>query len=711
MAEVKGEVEKKSNTNKEMVNVPGTFGNTLTASQTQELSDKGFLDILYEKIADVLGGDNPNQYLCLTLPGTIINPEKYKYDLSGVKPAHVKANESRLVNKLFDACFITGADNGKMLPNQYKTALSMLSPKLNKDLFELKNQLRKVLMTPYPYDFGEGVVYDLNVEQVFYRLYNDYVEEKAKWSKAQLAKKAELEDLIIDPVAREDKYLEWYGAVAESERVHLEEKRGRVLSVFSPDDMNIINAILNCGVGGEIEQARSTLDMVEELSPDGGYIYPVSLYPDNWFELLESSFTGMDLLESPAALSQKLRTLQLQRKNVLSQIGRLASTIPSDEKMKSTKEKFEKANQEYRKGVQNCTDTNLNVTKEVASAIVDLCMMDGEGNAMVPDQDTIERVTNKETKDGQKIKKSDIQAIIEKIGKNAIACSRAQTDAVAAGEECAKAAIEWCGTKNQMQMKKLLLPLQSNLGSLNDEIEELKSQIQISRAANKPEEGGSSEEAIAADVMPNKSDDYFTQVIIDTTMSDWLLDYIEVEEPTSSKKSKFKISEWIEDTNKHDYYDRSLIKVEDAEVKERNIKSEARYSVPANAKVSITDSTTVEIGYQMFKIKISEIDTKTSVSTELKLSKEGGKTFNLSQLVSTISFALETTNRTEEKADISHTIEKKVEQSITFPVIDKNQEYRPIYIENYEDCKIQVGNFVLEVPRILSRRGAGYEAI
>ena len=46
MAEVKGEVEKKSNTNKEMVNVPETLGNTLTASQTQELSDKGFLDIL-----------------------------------------------------------------------------------------------------------------------------------------------------------------------------------------------------------------------------------------------------------------------------------------------------------------------------------------------------------------------------------------------------------------------------------------------------------------------------------------------------------------------------------------------------------------------------------------------------------------------------------------------------------------------------------------
>ena len=91
--------------------------------------------------------------------------------------------------------------------------------------------------------------------------------------------------------------------------------------------MNVINAILNCGVGGEIEQARSTLSMVEELSPDGGYVYPVSLTPHNWFELLESSFTGMDLLESPAALSQRLRTLQMQRKNVLGQIGRLVDSF------------------------------------------------------------------------------------------------------------------------------------------------------------------------------------------------------------------------------------------------------------------------------------------------------------------------------------------------------------------------------------------------
>lgn len=152
----------------------------------KEVANKDFISLLYESISSVLGGDNPNQYLCLALPGTIIDSEKYKYDTSETKPAHAWANESRLENKLFDACFVTGADNGKMLPNQYKTALSMLSPKVNSKLFELKNQLRKVLMTPYPYDFGEGIVDNMTVEQVFYRLYNDYVEEKSKWSRMQV---------------------------------------------------------------------------------------------------------------------------------------------------------------------------------------------------------------------------------------------------------------------------------------------------------------------------------------------------------------------------------------------------------------------------------------------------------------------------------------------------------------------------------------------
>ena len=266
-------------------------------------------------------------------------------------------------------------------------------------------------------------------------------------------KKEQLVNQIIDPVVREDKYLEWYGTVAEAERVHLEEKLGRVLNVFSPQDMNVINAILNCGVGGEIEQARSTLSMVEELSPDGGYVYPVSLYPDNWFDLLESSFTGMDLLESPAALSQRLRTLQMQRKNVLGQIRRLVSTIPFDETMGAVKTAYEEADQKYQKNVQNCVNANAGATSELVTIVVDMCISDDDKKVDTPDEDSVERVINKESKGGSKPNKDDIKKLINTIGTKAKECSEAQADAVNAGTKCAAAAIEWCEAKNKSQLK------------------------------------------------------------------------------------------------------------------------------------------------------------------------------------------------------------------------------------------------------------------
>ena len=85
-------------------------------------------------------------------------------------------------------------------------------------------------------------------------------------------------------------------------------------------------------------------------------------------------------------------------------------------------------------------------------------------------------------------------------------------------EKCVAAAIEWCEAKNRNQLKSLLIPLRDNLERLNQDIEEVKSQIQISKAANGVNGTGNTE-ADVADVMPNKSDDLFTQIIINTSMS------------------------------------------------------------------------------------------------------------------------------------------------------------------------------------------------
>lgn len=502
--------------------------------KTKEIASNGFIDTLHKEISGVLGGTNPNQYLCLTMPGTIINPEKFKYDTSGIKPAHVKANESKLANKLFDACFVSAGDNGKKLSNQYKTALSMLSPKMNRELFALKNRLRTVLRSPYPYDFGDGLVENMTVEQVFYRLYNDYVEEKSNWNRMQLDKKKELEMSIIDPVVRNDKYLEWYGTVAEAARVNLEEKHGRVLSVFSPNDMDIINAILNCGVGGEIEQARSTISMVEELDPDGGYIYPVNFTPDNWFDFLESSFSEVDLLESPAALSQKLLVLKKQRRGIMGQINNLLTVVPTDDEYKKLKDNYENANKNYTETLKKCVDTELGATVNIATAVVDMCMQDEKGEEKLPDEQSVARAVNHDEKADSKTKKIDVKALISKIGKNALACSTAQSNAVEAGAACTAKAIELCEANNRKQLKSLLVQLQSNQKELEEEIEEVQAKLQISRAVENKNAAKEDGETV---VMPNKSDVHFTQLFIRTKMSALSTSSSKETEATSSRTS------------------------------------------------------------------------------------------------------------------------------------------------------------------------------
>ena len=71
-------------------------------------------------------------------------------------------------------------------------------PKLNGKLFDAKSKLREVLMTPYPYNFENGSSDVLTLEQVFYKLYSDYVAAKEAWAQKQLDKRNELEQKYPD---------------------------------------------------------------------------------------------------------------------------------------------------------------------------------------------------------------------------------------------------------------------------------------------------------------------------------------------------------------------------------------------------------------------------------------------------------------------------------------------------------------------------------
>lgn len=44
------------------------------------MRQKPFFDQIYDEIENVLGGDNPNQFLCLTVPGQALTAEDFAYD-------------------------------------------------------------------------------------------------------------------------------------------------------------------------------------------------------------------------------------------------------------------------------------------------------------------------------------------------------------------------------------------------------------------------------------------------------------------------------------------------------------------------------------------------------------------------------------------------------------------------------------------------------
>jgi hypothetical protein len=505
---------------------------------------KSFADILYDKITSVIGGNNPNQFFCMGLPGTLIDRTQYSYDVdkNEMKPSLVEANESKLVNKLFDACTLSASDNGRHLQTQYKTALDMLTPRLNGKLFDAKTKLRKVLMTPYTYDFGDGSPSTgLTLQQVFYKLYEEYVAVKQEWAQKQVDKKTELEkkypgNTVEENRKKQNEYLDWYETTAEPQELRVEEKLGKVLCVFSPGDMEIITGILNSGTGREIAEARQTLDNVEKLNPDGGYVYPVTLYPEDWFTLLDTSFTPIDLLESPAALSQKLSTLVAQRTSLTTRLNMVLSVIPNEAEVKSLKDAYDKANGLYKTAFDGLVTTYTKVTVDMIKTFINVVAASPTKN--------VKDIPNTVTKRIFGVDADAAGKIADKLGESAAACIQAQSTLIDAAEKATTASMEYFQKNNLLQYKTMLIPLKSQLQSINDEITLLQDkinassaiQLQVEKQQAEKQQTQKNNESDTSDVVPNIVPDRYMSVIITSKMSEALQ---QSKSSASASKSSF----------------------------------------------------------------------------------------------------------------------------------------------------------------------------
>lgn len=291
---------------------------------------------IYKEINDVIGGTNPNELFCMSMPGMVINPDDYTYDTRFTKPFKVAANESRLVNKLYDPAKVVGSDNGRLLATQFKTALDSLTPKINRILIQAKNELRKMLTMQTSYTLDDGTNITMPFQQLFYKLYEEYVDEKKRWSELQNAKREELLEQYPgdDDEAkfkRQEEYLVWYQVVAESNLLKVNMKHGKVLALFSDNDMKIIEGVLDSGVGAELQEAREQVVNSRKFDPDGGYVYPVELEPSDWFKALTSDFSFIDLLQTSEHYAQKYEEARRKRNTIADQIQLLEGSDKSSE--------------------------------------------------------------------------------------------------------------------------------------------------------------------------------------------------------------------------------------------------------------------------------------------------------------------------------------------------------------------------------------------
>lgn len=314
------------------------------------------MEQIYDRLAEVFGGSNPNQFFTMMMPGTVLNLDDFTYDLSSFKPETVREAEARLVDQMFDLAKISASSNGRRVSSQFVESLRILVPNGNPVMPEVKNTLRRFLNQPIPKDsYVDGKPFSGTLISYYSELFQRYIELRMKWEQEVFDKKSEL--AAQNDNAREA-FLEWYESVAEGRLAMIEAARARVTAVCSPADMDAILAALESGPSGgtEIEEAMATVRNARIADANGGYFYPVELTPSDWFLYIHSDADPDAMLPDPHFLAAALKTKREALQATLSQLQGMLASMPSDDAVAAASRRFneaQSAHDEAQQGVMN----------------------------------------------------------------------------------------------------------------------------------------------------------------------------------------------------------------------------------------------------------------------------------------------------------------------------------------------------------------------
>lgn len=229
---------------------------------------------------------------------------------------------------------------------------------------------------------------------------------------------------------------------------------------------------LDSGSGRELSEFCETFANVQRMNPDGAYTCPVSLYPENWFVLRDTSSKPVEQLENPADLAQKMSALITRQNNIINTINTLLAVILANEAVSALKDACEAADSAFNLALDSLTKGQISASTDMIKTFIDIVSAASPENK--PD-DVPEATTARIFK----INVSDVKKAVALLTDSVPKCIDVQSKLTSAAQKATSAAITYFEQKNLLQFKTMLIPLQSELQSTNDAIAELRQNIKL----------------------------------------------------------------------------------------------------------------------------------------------------------------------------------------------------------------------------------------
>ena len=447
-------------------------------------ANKSPMELIYKKVIEVIGGNNPNQIFCMTVPGTVLSTKTYKYDLDDPKPSLVLDAESALTNQLFDICQISPGNNGRLLSEQYITALSNFIPPIDEQLEKGRTVLRKMLSRSVRQNLCDGSMFDGTLQGLYEILVQRWVDSKRKWFEDQQTKRDEFNNK--SPAEADELYNKWFEAVAESRNLEIESRYHAVVSIFSPDEFGEIMTVLSCGNRGRFEEMKELALTIRKQNINGGFTYPVELQPADWFRALESNLGYVDLLESPEHITMQIEQKQQMMDMQLLELNAMQAMVTTDATLKASYDNITNTKKKFDEAQTKLTDTYTDNTIKIAKIAMETYAAVASGGATVALKEVGNKVKDSKA-DGEEKKNApnkktwtDIvgdDKTLGELGDMQKTMNKAQQDLLNAASNETEASLKYIENKAQFMDLK---PYFEKVQMLSKEIEGLKRKLSVS---------------------------------------------------------------------------------------------------------------------------------------------------------------------------------------------------------------------------------------